>query len=292
MKYIEGLILAVFDPLLLGIRSVIHTFFWRAGRWLYCYARGDLPNRPDTNGEYWLLGEFVRLSKGSLVLFDVGANKGDWTLQALEIATRRNSRISVYAFEPCSGTRALLTQRISSYGGVSISGNALSSSEGEVCFYSNENGAGTNSLSEISGNQRELVKVTTLDLLLSKYGIGAIDMLKVDTEGFDFEVLKGGECALKAGLIELVQFEYNWRWLINHVALRDVIEFIKDKPYRLGKLMGDAIEIFDEWHFEMDRYFESNYVLIRSDSRILDIANIVKFDKNNCARRVDGLSNV
>jgi FkbM family methyltransferase len=284
--------MAVFEYLPLGIRSGVRALFWRAGRKFYCYARGDLPNQPDTNGEYWLLGEFVGRSKDALVLIDVGANKGDWTLQALEIAARRNSGISVYAFEPCASTRALLSQRLSCYEGVRISGNALSSSEGEVCFYINENGAGTNSLSEISGSQRELVTMTTLDSFLSEGGIGAVDMLKIDTEGFDFEVLKGSERALTAGLIELVQFEYNWRWLINHVALRDVIEFIKDKPYRLGKLVGDAIEIFDQWHFEMDRYFESNYVLIRTDSRLLDIANVVHFDKSNCARRVESRSNV
>jgi hypothetical protein len=83
-----------------------------------------------------------------------------------------------------------------------------------------------------------------------------------------------------------VQFEYNWRWLINHASLRDVFEYIKDKPYRLGKLVGRSIELFDAWHFELDRYFENNYVLIRRGSALLESANVVRFDESNCARRI------
>jgi FkbM family methyltransferase len=211
---------------------------------------------------------------------------GDWTLRAVDVAARGNGKLSVYAFEPCAGTRALLTRRLSKHNVVKINGNALSSVEGEAYFYSNEIGSGTNSLSETSGGKRELVRMTTLDSFLAEGCISHIDMLKIDTEGFDFEVLKGGERILAAGLIELVQFEYNWRWLINHVALRDVFAYIKDKPYRLGKLVGNSIELFDEWHFEMDRYFENNYVLLRDGSRLLNIVNLVRFDESNCARRI------
>jgi len=50
---------------------------------MYTYARGDGPNDPRTNGEYWLLEHVVKASPGPQVLLDVGANKGDWTAQAL-----------------------------------------------------------------------------------------------------------------------------------------------------------------------------------------------------------------
>jgi len=218
--------------------------------------------------------------------------EGDWTVRALDLAARRNINVSVHAFEPCAGTRALLMQRLSGHESVKVNDNALSSTEGEASFYSNEIGSGTNSLSEISGNKRELVRLATLDSFLDERGIGVIGMVKIDTEGFDLDVLRGGERALASGRIELVQFEYNWRWLLNHVALRDVFEFIKDKPYRVGKLVGNAIEVYEEWHFEMDRYFENNYVLIRDGSSLLNIVTYVGFDESNCASRIGKLSNV
>lgn len=106
-------------------------------------------------------------------------------------------------------------------------------------------------------------------------------MVKIDTEGFDLLVLRGAEQTLHDGRIEIVQFEYNWRWLPNHVCLRDVFALIADKPYRLGKLCGNTIEFYDQWHFELDRFFENNYVLIRNDSNLRMLGSAVRFDESN-----------
>jgi FkbM family methyltransferase len=271
--------------------SDIRAFLWRLGRKLYCFSRGELPNNPETNGEYWLLNQFLVRDGGELVVLDVGANIGDWTVHALEAAARGGAKLSVHAFEPCTGTRVLLAERLSKYDSVMINACALSSTVGESDFYSDVAGSGTNSLSGISGANRELVRMKTLDAFVAETGIQHVTMLKIDTEGFDFEVLKGSERTLSAGAVELVQFEYNWRWLINHASLRDVFEYIKDKPYRFGKLVGESIDIYDEWHFEMDRYFENNYVLIREGCGLLKYANLVRFDETNCARRIGACLN-
>lgn len=268
------------------IADGVRAFVWRFGRKLYCLARGDYPNGPKTNGEYWLQDQIIGPRNGEVVVIDVGANEGDWALRAVELASRGNVKLSLFAFEPCAETRAVLSQRLAQHQGVNIVDRAVSSAVGEGYFYSSENGSGTNSLSGVSGARREFVAVTTLDYFLSEKGIKRVDMLKIDTEGFDLEVLRGCEFSLTSEVIEIVQFEYNWRWLINHASLRDVFEYIKDKPYRLGKLVGRSIQLFDAWHFELDRYFESNYVLIRRGSRLLESANVVRFDESNCARRI------
>lgn len=264
---------------------------WRLGRKLYCWARGDLSNNPETNGEYWLLNELVKVLPSQALLLDVGANKGEWSLRALSLIHHATRQASIYAFEPCAATRSILTDRLSGFGNVEVFAFALSSAEGEADFFSSGAGAGTNSLHAISGSMSERVQLITLDSFVEQRGIDRIFMLKIDTEGYDFCVLQGARRTLAEGRIDLVQFEYNWRWLINHAALRDVFEFIKDKPYRVGKLVGNAIEVFEEWHFELDRYFENNYVLIRNGSSLLDMVNYVRFDESNCARRIGKLSN-
>jgi len=86
---------------------------------------------------------------------------------------------------------------------------------------------------------------------------------------------------LRDGQMEIVQFEYNWRWLLNHACLRDVFEFIADKPYRLGKLVGTGLQLHDRWHAELDRFFETNYVLIRTDSPLCALGSTVQFDASN-----------
>lgn len=264
--------------------GVIRKLMWRAGRSLYAYARGDGKNDPRTNGEYWLLARVVGGSPGAKVLLDVGANSGDWTARALG-SRRAPHDVHVHAFEPSQATRSKLSSRFMEDGRVTVHPYALSEAEGDANFYSNAAGSGTNSLSPTSGALEAVVSVSTIDRFLARTRIDAVSMVKIDTEGFDFLVLKGAEQSLRRGAIDIVQFEYNWRWLLNHACLRDVFDLISGKPYRLGKLVGSAVEFYDEWHFEMDRYFENNYVLVRSDSTLPLNGSRIQFDVSNVGVR-------
>jgi len=250
---------------------------WRLGRKIYALARGDGTNDPSTNGEYWFLQHVLRVAPLGVIL-DVGANRGDWTAQALKFA---NAHIHVHAFEPSQATRSMLSGRFRENAAVTVHPYAVSDSVGQATFFCGQDGAGTNSLSAISGKHGEVVPVTTVDEFIRCAKLDQIDMVKIDTEGFDFLVLKGARSALTAGLIEVIQFEYNWRWLLNHASLRDVFDFVSGKPYRIGKLVGRSIELYREWHFELDRYFENNYVLIRRDSDLLRLGVEVGFDKSD-----------
>jgi FkbM family methyltransferase len=175
----------------------------------------------------------------------------------------------------------MLTARFMGSDAVTVQPYALSETVGEATFYSKENGVGTNSLSPTSGSNAEVVKLITIDQFLQQTGIEIVSMVKIDTEGFDLLVLRGAEKSLHDGRIDIVQFEYNWRWLINHACLRDVFALIADKPYRLGKLSGRTIEFYDQWHFELDRFFENNYVLVRNDSNLRLLGSTVQFDESN-----------
>lgn len=263
--------------------DLLQNLAWRFGRKLYCWARGDLANDPTSNGEYWLLERLLQGVDSGGVLLDVGANRGDWSLRALEIAELAGKKVRLFSFEPCAATREILMARLPVSPHVEIFPFALSNTEGEADFFSSGAGAGTNSMSAVSGPVTERVQLTTLDAFLDQQGIERVSLVKVDTEGFDLAVLEGAAKSLVSGRIEVVQFEYNWRWLINHASLRDVFMLIADKPYRLGKLAGGSIDFYDEWHFELDRYFENNYVLVRADSGVLQLGSQASFDVHNCA---------
>jgi FkbM family methyltransferase len=267
------------------MKSIAHlTFlrriFWRLGRKMYTAARGDSQNDPNTNGEYWLLRQALKASAASRTLLDVGANRGNWSAEAIGIAGAAQA-IKIHAFEPALETRLMLSARFPESSAVTVQPFALSSSAGETTFYSGEVGGGTNSLSSSSGSKSETVKLTTIDIFMEEANIAEVSMVKIDTEGFDLLVLRGAENALNAGRIEVLQFEYNWRWLQNQACLRDVFDFIRGKPYCFGKLVGEKIEFYDEWHFELDRFFENNYVLVRQDSELCLLGDHFRFDRSN-----------
>src|SRR4029453_10269689 len=107
---------------------------WRLGRKMYAFARGDGLNDPRTNGEYWLLDRVMAACQGPVVLLDVGANRGDWTAQALRVGGT-SEEVHVPAFAPSEPTRAMLAARFGTVSRVSVQPFALSDQTGEGTFY-------------------------------------------------------------------------------------------------------------------------------------------------------------
>jgi FkbM family methyltransferase len=268
----------MFDSLCIAIRSLT----WRLGRRLYCWARRDVPNNPETNDEYWLIEKLVGGAiTNTAVLMDIGANKGEWTAQARRVLDRLGKHGVLYAFEPTNSTYTFLSNRFKADDCVKLNKIALSEHTGEADFFVIGELAGTNSLNNFQGAAAEKAQTQKFDDFLAYANLESVSFVKSDTEGHDMSVLRGAANSLRAALIEVWQFEYNHRWVANHSTLKDVFDFIKDKPYRLGKLHGNGIEIFYDWHPELERFFEANYVLIRKGSPAERLCTLMRFDISN-----------
>ena len=68
-----------------------------------------------------------------------------------------------------------------------------------------------------------------------------------------------------------------------HSSEINVFGFFADKPYRIGKLYGNGIECYDAWHPELERFFETNYVLICKGSDLERLCRRAGFDISNVA---------
>ncbi|WP_126455650.1 FkbM family methyltransferase [Sulfuriflexus mobilis] len=260
----------------------IRSLIWRLGRRLYCWARRDVTNNPTFNGEYWLIEKLLGdLAGNTEILMDIGANQGNWTAQARGILDRFGKRGLIYAFEPTQSTYAFLSDRFKADACVKLNKIALSEHTGEAEFFVVGELAGTNSLHNTQGAVAEKVLTQRFDDFLASVGLETVLFVKCDTEGHDMSVLRGAEKSLRAGSIGVWQFEYNHRWVANHSMLKDVFDFIEDKPYRLGKLYGNGIEIYEKWHPELERFFEANYVLVRNGCSIENLSTPTRFDANN-----------
>jgi FkbM family methyltransferase len=269
----------MFDPI---NSAAIRSLAWRIGRRLYCRARRDVPNDPATNGEYWLIEKLLSGPAGnSEILMDIGANRGDWSAQVRAALNRLDKRGLIYAFEPAQSTYAFLSNRFKSDVCVKPNKIALSEHTGEADFFVVGELAGTNSLHSAQGAVAERVQTQRFDDFLASARLGKVLFVKSDTEGHDMSVLRGAETSLRSGSIEVWQFEYNHRWVANHSMLKDVFDFIADKPYRLGKLFGNGIEMYEKWHPELERFFEANYVLVRHGGSIEKLCRPMCFDASN-----------
>lgn len=153
---------------------MFRSFAWRLGRKLYCWARRDVSNAPETNGEYWLLTSVLsQASSEQAILVDIGANRGDWTTQACKALEDFKRNGSIYALEPTQSTYAFLLNRFKTDDRVKINNVALSDHPGEAEFFVVGELAGKNSLhnGNVQGAITEKVHKQRLDDFLAETGL-------------------------------------------------------------------------------------------------------------------------
>ena len=250
---------------------------WRVGRWLYCGARRELSAALDANGEYAIqrrmAAHLATQSTRAPVILDVGANLGAWSRpfgEALAAAGVDGTRL--IAFEPGPGQRTRLEVNLGNAPGfdeVTILPCAIGAEAGQGEFAITGEATGSSGLVPETGvdDAAEVlsVEIRTLDDVLEELGITEVDYVKVDTEGNDPNVLAGAQNALRSGRIGAIQFEYNYLWLNNRFSLGQIFRMIDGMDYRLGKIVPNGVELYDSWHFELDRFIMTNFILIRSD---------------------------
>lgn len=124
---------------------------------------------------------------------DIGANYGVYTLS---MARTVGSTGRVLAFEPASQTARLLAAGIAAngFGHVTLEQAALSETPGQARLSLHAH-AELNALlpaGAAHGGAAETVPVTTLDEALARHGAPAIDFVKIDAEGEESKILRGG----------------------------------------------------------------------------------------------------
>lgn len=260
--------------------NLLRRAAWRFGRRIYADARGEGQNSILLNGELMVQRSAIDACAKAArpaILFDIGANVGEWTVAALTYA--RSAGISreaahVFAFEPVSGTREILNRNLDAAGfaaQVTVSGLALSDTASSRIMNVIGDGAGTNSLERDDGDGANLRQVTvdtdSLAAMVDRTGIDRIALVKCDTEGHDFLVLRGAEPLLRDGRIVAFQFEYNHRWIYARQFLKDVFDLVREvgAPYHVARVRPGCLEVLPSWHPELERYFEANYVLVHHD---------------------------
>ena len=146
------------------------------------------------------------------MLFDVGANVGQTVKDFNEVF----GNATIHAFEPSPDTFEILKNNTADVKNLHLWNYGVGSSTGDMLLneYIHSN---TNSFLDIHKaddknlKKQTLVKTTTVDKFSEDHGIQKIDVLKIDTEGFELEVFKGAEKSFIAGKIGLLFFEIRFR---------------------------------------------------------------------------------
>ena len=173
------------------------------------------------------------------VVFDVGANEGRTAL-----AFARAFPARVYAFEPVPSTYAILERAVAGQKRIECFDVALGAEEGVTTIRLAAK-SGHNSLLNAArpGTGTVDLRVTTGDAFASAHGIERIDVLKIDTEGFEPEVLRGFERLLSGGCVEAVLAECEFERVTKepHASFFELYERLVGHGMSLVTLYTDAV---------------------------------------------------
>ena len=228
-------------------------------------------------GNFNLTGEkkFVKLI-GREINFsiDIGANVGKYTKLLL---TETNSEVIAFeplpkAFEELKEIEKKFSPRIRIYN-IGI-GNKNSNLELNYSSEKSEKASFIEDLDKLSfvdskNNKKIIVEVMTLDSFFKKYDQTyrekEIDFLKIDTEGFELEVLNGASETLINKKPKFIQIEFNWHQLFREQTIYKFSKILSN--YEVFKILpfGDSLIKVDPKRPESNIFHLSNFVFIRKD---------------------------
>ncbi len=143
-------------------------------------------------------------------IFDVGANAGQTAIACRDAFPGAQ----ITCFEPVPETFAALQSTIASLGRVAAHNMALSDRQGHARIHTYDSSLVASLEADAPFTQGRVaheidVTLDTLDQFCSAHDVARIDLLKIDTEGHDIAVLRGGRGMLAAGRIGFVLTEFN-----------------------------------------------------------------------------------
>jgi FkbM family methyltransferase len=194
-----------------------------------------------------------------MVVFDIGANIGIYTLAASKIV---GSAGRVHSFEPACWPFNQLEKNVRLNNATNIVLNNIGASNRSgvaafnICEDDAYNSIGAGPMETIVA--RENITITTLDDYSDRYGVTSVDVIKVDVEGADYWVLLGAERIIKK-FSPVIFFEYNRMVRGFPFTLLDLENYLTDLDYKLHYIhRGKLIE------FDRETCKESELIAIRS----------------------------
>lgn len=225
-----------------------------------------------TNGELYFInkiGQYFKRKGNPVVLFDVGANIGNYSILLDEVLKGQEKKI--YAFEPFSVPFSELKKKEEIIKDFSPYLLGFSEKKEKVKFLT------TTAFSEVSSlynkdfsqynfslDKSEELEFDSIDNFCKEHHIDKIDFLKVDVEGHDFFVLKGAKGLIDNNEIDFIQFEYG---AANHLSKTFLYDFFQllSPNYRIFRLLRNGFAEIKVYNTDIEIHILSNYIAINKN---------------------------
>ncbi len=209
----------------------------------------------------------VAKEPGPIVVLDVGAHEGAYAGELGALAPAAE----IYAFEPHPKTYERLRERAEQqrFAAYNV---ACGRSPGRLTLYDYLDNPDGSQHASVHRDVIERihhgaatswdVEVIALDDFIEQHGLKQINLLKIDTEGHEYEVLLGSRRAIERGMIDAVHIEFNEMNVISRVFCRDFYELLRD--YDFFRMLPDGLLAMGPyWPITCELFAYQNLVAIR-----------------------------
>ncbi len=219
------------------------------------------------SGESQVIARFINAGN---VVFDVGANAGDWTAEVLN----QGHDVEIHLFEPIPHVYKKLIQNLDKK---VISNNLAVGQKEEVktFYYYEANPMLSTFYRRVDVEKQGLINTpkeitvltTTIDNYCQRHGIKRINFVKIDVEGGELDVLYGAKYFIETGRIDYLQFEYGGTYLDAKTNLKEAFEYLQKFGYLIFKILPDKLEYKPTFLAEDENFEFSNFLAVNERFR-------------------------
>ena len=149
------------------------------------------------------------LVNDEIIVFDIGSNLGNFSKYISKNFGNKN--LKIYSYEP---QKKLLDKQKVKNGNLFKFNFVISNKSGNVEFYEHEISSQSSLMFNDKMGNQNIKKVTkqsiTLEEAIGMANIKKIDILKLDTEGNEYEILDSSQSLLKNGYFKIIKVEISF----------------------------------------------------------------------------------
>lgn len=198
------------------------------------------------------------------VLFDVGANIGDYTKNLQSFFPNAQ----IHSFEPARETFRTLSNNIVG-SNVILNNMGVSNEVKKGTIYFDKENSGLASLYNrqldyfgLEFGREEQVDLVTLDYYCQSHDINRIDFLKMDIEGNEYNALLGAENLLKENKIGVIQIETGGANMDSRTYFRDFWNLLH-RDFAVFRILQDGFKRIDCYEEQLECFVTTNWIFIR-----------------------------
>ena len=219
----------------LFINNLLHHFG-------YQIAKSPFSKRQIKSGHFKWLQKF-----GIKTIIDIGANEG----QFIDKISKILPGVNIYSFEPLKDSFIKLEKKISDKKNITVFNFALGDEEKENIINRNEYSPSSSllELTDLHKNafpitkkvKEERVYIKVLDKIASELELKKKVMIKIDVQGYELNVLRGAENAIKD--VDIILIETSFYELYKKQPLfKEIYNFLSDRGFNY---YGSLEQLYD-----------------------------------------------